>query len=104
MKRIIATLLLGCTTIFLGGCELRELVVCEYEAKGIVKVPEPGPSMAEIKSPALQPLYDLLAAVLPTMGQSRRKAMEEKINYEEWRVFRPLRLKFTKSEKSEAAP
>ena len=90
MKRLIV--LIPAVAVLLGGCKLRELTVCEYRARGIVEPPTK--EQATTVKAAPTGLWELLGIVLPTIGQTRRKAMEAGMNYREDRSFTPLKLTF----------
>jgi len=82
MKKILLILMLA--PFLLVGC----VTIGEYQAEGIVEVPEsPGISVAATPWTIAEKLFSLLGEVIPTVGQTRRKAMEERVNYKETRRF-----------------
>ncbi len=87
MKKLIALLVI--LPIFMVGC----VTIGEYRAEGIVEVPEsPGIAIAAAGPWTIaEKLWSFLTNVVPTAGQTRRKAMEERVNYTERRrltIFR----------------
>ena len=101
MKTIV--LLCGlCALLLLQGCAVDGVGVLNYHAKGKVTIPEPdvalgmkaeGAQVAEAVAP-WKMFIDMLTSTLPYAGQTRRKAMEERVNYEEERSFSLFSLKY----------
>lgn len=75
--------------LFLTGCTLE---VGHYEAKGIVE-PETVPKTLTVaQALPWNVILDFLASVLPTMGQTRRLAIEKGRGYTEERSMTLLRV------------
>lgn len=92
-----AMLLLSCVSalFFLQGCSVERIEIVKAEAEGIVTVPE-NPATVVAQSETVQvveavfpwkSVVDMLGTALPYFGQTRRKAMQERVNYEERRSF-----------------
>ena len=83
MKRTAIICVVSLAAVMLEGCDVR---ICRYESEGIVEMPESKPSMAVAAFP-WPVVVTFLEKVLPYAGQTRRKAMEERVNYQERRSF-----------------
>ncbi len=75
-------------TLIMSGCHMQ---IASYRSKGIVE-PDTRVVMSETGQLAQaafpwQAVADFLAEVLPTLGQTRRKAIDEKVGYTEEREF-----------------
>lgn len=79
MKKL---LLLLIPALALSGCAVRSVKIGQAYSEGIVTVPE---TPRTVGASAASIIANFLTSVLPTMGQTRRKAMEERMNYTERR-------------------
>lgn len=85
--------------LLLSGCAMDELKIGQYQARGVVTVPPVETRTVSATAQAIEAatpwraVIDLLASVLPYSGQTRRKAMEERVNYTEERSMSLFSLK-----------
>ena len=92
--------------VLTGGC-VKDFTVGSYVSRGVVKEPEP--PRVEVAENAMAaairaavpvgPIFDFLAGAVPFVGQTRREAIRERMNYVEFREWVLFKINFQDCEK-----
>ena len=92
MKKIWIPVVLA-SLLLLQGCSLEKMTILTAKAGGKVTVPETTPQMKAATAQTLSaglpwvPFVDAVVDIFSFVGGTRKKAMKERMNYEEWRSF-----------------
>jgi len=86
-------LLLATASVFLEGCAVDEVCVISYSSSAEVKPPESRQMAAAGAVGSSLPWDIVLGGISDILTGARKKAIEEKVGYREWRSFTLFRLK-----------
>jgi hypothetical protein len=81
--------------LFLAGCAVDEIRVVSYTSSAEVEAPQSSPASLAARSSV--PWDMVLSGVSDILTGARKKAIEEKVGYEESRSFTLLRVKAARS-------